>query len=168
VFPVTLPPLRERAQDIPLLVKFFAQKYAPRVGRRVESIEPETMLRLTQYPWPGNIRELENLIERALILSSSNVLHVDADILGPAMPARTSDPTQAAPPRDLEGSPATPAGADSSLLTVQRDHILRTLEATGWVIEGARGAAARLGMKPATLRFRMKKFGIRRAAGEIG
>ncbi|HKD54340.1 MAG TPA: sigma 54-interacting transcriptional regulator [Steroidobacteraceae bacterium] len=170
VFPVTLPPLRERLEDIPLLVRFFAQKYGPRVGRRVESIDAATMQRLIEYPWPGNIRELENLIERALILASSSVLHVGPEILGPGAPLiRPPSTGLAAPqPQVPETAAALPA-ADApqkeltSLAAVQREHILRVLQAVGWVIEGERGAAARLGVKPATLRFRMKKFGISRS-----
>jgi formate hydrogenlyase transcriptional activator len=168
VFPVTLPPLRERLEDIPLLVRFFAQKYGPRVGRRVESIDAATMQRLVEYPWPGNIRELENLIERALILASSSVLHVGPEILGPATPLTRPPSTVpvAPPPQTPASAPAaaaTPPHELTSLVAVQREHILRVLQATGWVIEGERGAAAQLGVKPATLRFRMKKFGITRS-----
>jgi formate hydrogenlyase transcriptional activator len=170
VFPVTLPPLRERLEDIPLLVRFFAQKYGPRVGRRVESIDSGTMQRLIEYPWPGNIRELENIIERALILASSSVLHVGPEILGSCAPlVRPPGAGLATPqPQVPETAAALPA-ADAprseltSLAAVQREHILRVLQAVGWVIEGEHGAAARLGVKPATLRFRMKKFGISRS-----
>ena len=169
VFPVTLPPLRERLEDIPLLVRFFAQKYGPRVGRRVESIDAATMQRLIEYPWPGNIRELENLIERALILASSSVLHVGPEILGPGAPLiRLPSTVPVAPqphtPASAPAAAATPPHELTSLAAVQREHILRVLQATGWVIEGERGAAAQLGVKPATLRFRMKKFGITRSA----
>jgi transcriptional regulator with GAF, ATPase, and Fis domain len=156
VFPISLPPLRDRAEDIPLLVKFFMQKYGPRVGRRVDTIDPATMQRLTQYHWPGNIRELENITERALILANSAVLLIDAELL----------PSSTAPPKAI-----TPAGASTEsnaddLNSVQREHILNTLRKTNWVIEGARGAATMLGMKPATLRHRMKKLGISRTAEE--
>jgi PAS domain S-box-containing protein len=169
VFPLSLPPLRERAEDIPLLVKFFAEKYGPRVGRRVESIDPETMQRLVEYPWPGNIRELENLIERALILNDSKTLRVSMEVLGvpatgpvaTASPAvRVPAPAAATTTAAAADTPTAVATPHSSLADVQRQHILRVLDASGWVIEGERGAAARLGMKPATLRFRMKKFGI--------
>jgi PAS domain S-box-containing protein len=167
VFPVLLPPLRDRKEDIPLLTSFFVQKYAPRVGRRVVGIEPESIQRLIEYPWPGNIRELENLIERALILSNSDVLRVDARTLGPLQ--ASSAPValaQSAQPGDSTGkempSRAGPTPANS-LAAVQREHILRMLRASNWVVEGANGAAVRLGMKPATLRFRMKKFGISRS-----
>jgi PAS domain S-box-containing protein len=169
VFPFTVPPLRERAEDIPLLVRFFAQKYGPQVGRRVESIDAATMRRLVEYSWPGNIRELENLIERALILTSSDVLHVGPEILGPPVSGAVAPSKISVARREPnpEPSPAAPLAESpphdgSSLAAVQRAHMLRVLDATNWVIEGERGAAARLGMKPATLRFRMKKFEISR------
>jgi len=152
VFPVNLPALRERKQDIPLLMQFFVQKYASKVGRRIESIDPDTIGRLLQYHWPGNIRELENIIERALILASAPVLRVDAEGLG--LSSHTAAP--AGPVA------ATDGGAAVDLNSVQRSHIVQTLRKANWTIEGERGAAALLGMKPATLRHRMKKLGIMR------
>jgi PAS domain S-box-containing protein len=177
VFPVTLPPLRQRSEDIPLLVKFFVQKYAPRVGKRVESVDPETIQRLLAYPWPGNIRELENLVERALILADSCVLHVGSDILGASSALRivkdsavaTAPPTsESRTPQSTPPTDAPMTNSDTTLVAVQREHILQVLRATGWVIEGERGAAMRLGIKPATLRFRMKKFGICRGSERPG
>jgi PAS domain S-box-containing protein len=166
VFPITVPPLRERSPDIPLLVKYFAQKYGPIVGRRIERIDGATMRRLVEYPWPGNIRELENLIERALILTDSDVLHIAPEILGPVRSViRALPQPPVLPPPSSERSTRTTDSArldDTSLAAVQRAHVLRVLETTDWVIEGEQGAAVRLGMKPATLRFRMKKFGISR------
>jgi len=156
VFPIRLPALRERVADIPLLVQFFVQKYGPRVGRRMDTVAADTMHRLTHYQWPGNIRELENIIERALILATGAELKIDADVL-PVSADDSERPTPAAP------APAGPrAGEASGLDQVQREHIVNTLQKTNWVIEGARGAASRLGMKPATLRHRMKKLGISR------
>ena len=159
VFPVDLPPLRARAEDIPLLVQFFVQKYATRVGRRVEGVDPDTLMALARYPWPGNIRELENLIERGLILNSSPLLRIPPEMLAVAPPAERAAPAAAAmameePSADIEAS---------GLHHVQREHILRVLKATHWVIEGNAGAAIKLGLKPATLRHRMKKLGIARA-----
>jgi PAS domain S-box-containing protein len=159
VFPVDLPPLRARAEDIPLLVQFFVQKYATRVGRRVEGVDPDTLMALARYPWPGNIRELENLIERGLILNSSPLLRIPPEMLAVAAPAERAAPAAAAmameePSADIEAS---------GLHHVQREHILRVLKATHWVIEGNAGAAIKLGLKPATLRHRMKKLGIARA-----
>ena len=152
VFPVQMPALRERLEDIPLLVQFFVQKYASRVGRRIEAVDPESMQRLSRYHWPGNIRELENLVERALILATSPVLSIGPDALPtPRAEANVPGPTPESVPTD-------------SLNAVQREHILEMLQKTHWVLEGDRGAASLLGMKPATLRHRMKKLGIARPA----
>jgi len=148
-----MPALRERTVDIPLLAQFFVQKHASKVGRRVEGIDSETMTRLLRYHWPGNIRELENVIERALILSGAPLLSIDSEVFAAGRPA----PSETAPDRV-----APPAGAAADLNRMQRDHILTTLRNAGWIIEGERGAAAQLGMKPATLRHRMKKLGISR------
>ncbi len=166
VFPLELPPLRERQQDIPLLVQFFVQKYAGRVGRRVDAVAMDTMARLCEYGWPGNIRELENIVERALILSNSAVLEIDPDVLGiPASTAAGGAAAVSPPPRADAQSAASTTAEAADLDSVQRGHILGMLRETNWVIEGQRGAAARLGMKPGTLRHRMKKLGIGRAAG---
>ena len=161
VFPIQLPALRERTADIPLLVQFFVQKYGARLGRRMETVAAETMERLTRYPWPGNIRELENIIERALILATSSQLSIDADVL--PVPAGGGEPASASPPATPAAVGAAPD--DGQLDQVQREHIITTLRKTNWVVEGERGAAVRLGMKPATLRHRMKKLGIVRAGG---
>jgi transcriptional regulator with GAF, ATPase, and Fis domain len=164
VFPITMPALRERSDDIPLLAQFFVQRYAAKIGRRIEAIAEPTMVRLTQYPWPGNIRELENVIERAVIVANSSVLEVDADVLPAAVPAPSA---AAAPePQPAAATAPGPGGRDcpADLNSIQRAHILAMLREANWVVEGARGAAAQLGMKPATLRHRMKKLGIVRGA----
>ncbi len=145
VFPVELPPLRERRSDIPLLVRFFIDKYAVLVDRRIESVEADTMDRLVEYRWPGNVRELQNLIERALILATTTELRIEPEIFAAATPP---------------AAPATSAARD--LDTMQREHILEALRETRWVVEGERGAAGRLGLHPNTLRSRMKKLGIKR------
>jgi formate hydrogenlyase transcriptional activator len=169
VFPIELPPLRARVEDIPLLVQFFAQKYAARVGRRVDGVDPDTVVALTRYPWPGNVRELENLVERALLLTTSPMLKIPPEMLALFAPDERGEMAAAAtgmhrvlafqsvPPIDLENTENT------GLHHVQREHILKVLNATHWVIEGNSGAALKLGMKPATLRHRMKKLGISRA-----
>jgi formate hydrogenlyase transcriptional activator len=157
VFPVTLPPLRERAEDIPLLVRYFIQKYGPRVGRRMDAVDPQTMQRLIDYKWPGNIRELENIVERALILATSSVFRIEPEFLPAVAPAAASEAAAVRSPGDSAGD----------LDSVQRDHILETLRQVNWVLEGERGAARRLGMKPATLRHRMKKLGISRPGGQL-
>jgi formate hydrogenlyase transcriptional activator len=142
VFPITVPPLRERAEDIPLLVRYFAQKYARRMDRRIETIPAEEMEALTRYHWPGNVRELENLIERAAILSRGPTLHVPL-------------------PGDRLSGEAMPTSS-VTLEAAEREHILRALRDSNWVIAGAHGAAARLGMKRTTLQSRMAKLGISR------
>jgi formate hydrogenlyase transcriptional activator len=142
VFPVTIPPLRDRGQDIPLLVRYFAQKFARRMNKRIEAIPAEVMTALSRYHWPGNIRELENLIERAVILSQGTELYV--------------------PLAELKTAPNVKAQAVTSLEIAERDHILRALQAAKWVIGGQAGAAAKLGMKRTTLQSKMQKLGITR------
>jgi formate hydrogenlyase transcriptional activator len=147
VFPITLPPLRERAEDIPLLVHFFAQKFAHRMKRPIERIPTQTVTALTSYSWPGNIRELQNLIERAVILSRGTVLEVP---LGELKQNGKPDTDQ------------TGTSNGNALDVVEREHILRVLRETNWVIGGASGAAARLGLRRTTLNHRMHKLGITR------
>jgi formate hydrogenlyase transcriptional activator len=142
VFPILLPPLRERPEDIPLLVRYFAQKYARRMDKRIETIPAEAMDALVRWPWPGNVRELENLIERAVILSRGAVLQVPMGELRQASELM---------------------GASSTLAAAEREHILRVLRETDWVIGGPQGAATRLGMKRTTLQSKMRKLGIVRA-----
>lgn len=142
VFPITIPPLRDRQEDIPILVRYFAQRYATRMKKPIETIPARTMERLAGYPWPGNIRELENLIERAVILSQS------AELAVPLLDLKANLQRSTQPITTLEGA--------------ERDHILRALKDTNWVIGGATGTAARLGMKRTTLISKMKKLGIAR------
>ncbi len=143
VFPLVLPPLRERSDDIPLLVRHFTQRFARRMGRRIETIPSAVMECLVRYPWPGNIRELQNVIERAVILSAGSSLQVPLGDLQPAA-ARASGPSTAA----------------VTLSDAEREHILVALRETGWVVGGPKGAAARLGMKRSTLLWKMKKLGV--------
>jgi transcriptional regulator with GAF, ATPase, and Fis domain len=169
VLPIELPPLRARPEDIPLLLKSFAAKYAPRVGRRIDGVDPDTVTALTRYAWPGNVRELENLVERALVLNTSPVLKIAPEMLALYAPDERADVASAA--TGMQRILVSPAQAsvnlddteNTGLHHVQREHILRVLNATHWVIEGNHGAALKLGMKPATLRHRMKKLGIARA-----
>jgi formate hydrogenlyase transcriptional activator len=143
VVPILLPPLRERIEDIPLLVNFFAQKFTQRMRKSIERIPSETMAALTAYHWPGNIRELQNLVERSVTLSRGSVLEVPIEELK----SSTRDAHQ---------------NGSSTLDAVEREHILRTLQASNWVIAGPTGAAARLGMKRTTLNNRIRKLGITR------
>jgi transcriptional regulator with GAF, ATPase, and Fis domain len=142
VFPVMLPPLRERREDIPALVAHFVGILGRRIGREIEHIPDETMMALCSYDWPGNIRELQNLIERAVILSEDGVLP------NPMVTASTER--------------ISVAPAPTTLVDSERALILRTLEAAGWVIGGRDGAAARLGLKRTTLIYKMQRHGISR------
>jgi formate hydrogenlyase transcriptional activator len=156
VFPVRVPPLRERAEDIPVLVRHFAEQFSRRMRKSIESIPTETMKALCRYSWPGNVRELQNVIERAVILSTGPVLKVPlADLLRVPF----VEPGQAKAPK----RPATTA-VNGTLKEAERKHILAVLEETNWVLAGDNGAAARLGMKRSTLQFRMRKLGIARPA----
>jgi formate hydrogenlyase transcriptional activator len=141
VFPVVLPPLRERREDIPALVTHFVERFGHRMGRQIEHIPPETISALTSYDWPGNIRELQNLIERAVILSNDGVL-----------------------PNPLPTTKVV--SVNNSRPTTLRDSehtlILRTLDTVGWVIGGPKGAATKLGLKRTTLIHKMQKLGISR------
>jgi formate hydrogenlyase transcriptional activator len=165
VFPIALPPLRQRVGDIPLLVGFLGPRFAARVGRRIESIDPETMSRLESYSWPGNIRELENVLERAVILSNGPVLEIEPEVFG----ATEKDLDSPLPP-PVSTSASTERGttalvpdlAPSGLEAIERAHIVAALNQTGWVIDGPRGAAKILDLHPNTLRSRMKKHGISR------
>jgi PAS domain S-box-containing protein len=160
VFPIDLPPLRERPEDIRLLVHYFVGRYATKIGRRISRLPEKLLERLLAYTWPGNVRELENVIERAVILSKGPELEVISEL--PASispPAEVSEPTTQ---RSLEETAAMSA-SDLKLTHVERDHILTTLKKSGWRIEGPTGAAHLLGLNPSTLRSRMKKLGIERS-----
>jgi formate hydrogenlyase transcriptional activator len=143
VFPIMLPALRERREDIPLLVAHFVQHFGRRMGKQIEHIPQETMSALSSYDWPGNIRELQNFIQRSVILSFGIVL------LPPLQELKKSSTT--APPEAI------------TLEEAERDHIWKTLQSTRWVVAGPDGAAARLGIKRSTLYFRMQKLGISRS-----
>jgi len=143
VFPVSLPPLRERREDIPALVTHFVEILGRRMGKQIENIPPDTMSALTSYEWPGNIRELQNFIERSVIVSAGPVLRP--------------------PLAELKRCPEVLSLGAITLEDAERDHIRKTLEQTRWVVAGPNGAAARLGIKRSTLYFRMQKLGISRA-----
>jgi len=143
VYPITVPPLRQRREDIPLLVEHFVKGYAKKFGKRITSVSPRAMQRFQSHTWPGNVRELANAIERAVIHAKGSVLHsVDR----------------------FEEAIEEPPFSAKTLEEVEREHILRTLENTGWRIEGSNGAANILGLNPSTLRTRMVKLGIQRRA----
>jgi formate hydrogenlyase transcriptional activator len=153
VFPIQIPALRERRSDIPLLVRYFVQTFSRKLNKIVEYVPAEAMQALTNYDWPGNIRELENMIERAVLLSPGKELRIPVSELVSSGVALTSG----------RAARAEPAGAHlSTLEEVERQHILRVLRETSWRVAGGNGAAALLGMKRTTLQARMRKLGIRR------
>ena len=165
VFPVHVPPLRERREDIPMLVRHFAQQFARRMNKRIEVIPAETMTALAAYDWPGNIRELQNLIERAVILSAGSALDVPVGALNGRRSAAERPNAQSAPsgPSGSDGHTGQAQdGGDETLEAAERRHILAALENSRWVVGGPAGAAARLGLKRSTLQFRMRKLGIAR------
>jgi PAS domain S-box-containing protein len=169
VFPISLPPLRERADDVPLLVQHLVRRFAAHVGVRIESVAKTTIERLGRYSWPGNVRELENILERAVILSDGPNLEIDEKVFARATEALhpTTDATKPQDKgRDGELAGATPSPPLESLESSTRGHILAALEKSHWVIDGPRGAAKILALRPNTLRSRMKKLGIMRAAHE--
>jgi formate hydrogenlyase transcriptional activator len=142
VFPIRIPPLRERPEDIPLLVRYFTQKYARRMERQINSIPSSAIKKLTEWHWPGNIRELENFVERAVILTRGTSLQF------PLTELRTATPKSATKATSTDAADERP------------DDLMRVLEETGWRVGGRDGAAARLGLKRTTLISRMKKLGI--------
>ena len=143
VFPITIPPLRERTEDIPLLTEFFLRQFSRRMGKLIDAIPASTMSQLKQYAWPGNVRELQNVIERAVILTDGSTLRVPLDDL--EMPLASEEPAV-------------------TLRQAESCHILKTLRDTNWVLGGPRGAAVRLGLKRTTLISKMRKLGLSRPA----
>jgi formate hydrogenlyase transcriptional activator len=142
VFPILMPPLRVRPRDIPLLVRHFVQKIARRHDKQIESIPSGTMDALVRWHWPGNVRELENFVERSVILSSGSVFR--------------------APLSELQSDLSEDVAADATLVSAEREHIVRVLRECGGVISGPRGAANKLGLKRTTLQSKMRKLGISR------
>jgi len=145
VFPITIPPLRQRKEDIPLLVDYFVAKFNKKTGKKIETVSKDTLKFLQNYNWPGNVRELESIIERSIITSQGIRLQI-LDRFVNSLKAGEQE-----------------AQDCKALVELERDHILQTLEKAGWRIEGEKGAAAMLGLNPSTLRSRMRKNGIRRS-----
>jgi transcriptional regulator with GAF, ATPase, and Fis domain len=145
VFPIVCPPLRDRKEDIPLLVKHFCQKHEGKIGKKITNVSPKVMDALMAYDWPGNIRELENIIERAMIISPDDTLEY-----GEWIPAE----------KVMSNGNSTPS--KTKLEDVEREHIIEVLKKTGWKVSGEKGAAKILGLNPTTLEARMKKMGIKR------
>ena len=140
VFPIKVPPLRERKEDIPVLVNHFINKHSKKIGKKIETISPHNMNRLIEYDWPGNVRELENVIERAIIISSTKTLTLDDSFL------KTDSNRK--------------SNGFHSLEEIERDYIIEVLNSTKWRVSGPKGAAKILGLVPSTLEYRMKKLNI--------
>jgi formate hydrogenlyase transcriptional activator len=165
VFPLKLPPLRERRSDIPQLLAFYLNRFSKKMGKKVDTVSQRTMEKLMNYPWPGNIRELQNVVERGVILSSGPTLLLDHDLASGSALGREGEELE---PPTQEPLPAT--GAPSPLPTLQdveRNHILTALQQAQGVIEGAKGAARILDLHPNTLRHRMEKLGIKRPSHRL-
>ena len=165
VFPLRVPPLRERKEDIPLLLHHFLSRYASKIGRKIVHVPNHVMCRLIEYSWPGNVRELENVVERAVIVSRGSDLQLSAGCLSSVVISALTNDISLASKRVSVGSFQNGKTEGMSLAEVERGYIVATLQGTGWRIEGANGAARALNLKPSTLRSRMKKFGIHRNRG---
>jgi transcriptional regulator with GAF, ATPase, and Fis domain len=163
VFPICVPPLRERPEDILLLAKYFIERFAAKEGRKIRKIESRAATLLEGYHWPGNIRELQNVIQRAMILCDSDTLFVEEAWLQPEAELRVG---RLRPSNRLET--VTVTSKSTTLKEVERALILRTLDATGWMIGGPQGAAVRLGLARTTLIYKMKRLGIFRPTQSRG
>jgi formate hydrogenlyase transcriptional activator len=162
VFPLQLPPLRERRSDIPQLVALCVARFAKRFGKKVEGVSQETMANLISYPWPGNIRELQNVMERAVVLSAGPILRLDKDLVL-VVASEGNLETAEIPAQDSQPAAPSPSGLPT-LEAVERSHILAALQQAGGVVDGPKGAARILDLHPNTLRHRMSKLGIKRSA----
>ena len=160
VLPMALPSLRQRRSDIPILTSFFVDRFSRQFGKRITGVSQDSMELLSRYNWPGNIRELQNVVERAVVLSSGPVLKLGPDLL-PSSSAPA--PGEEVVPTSVAGQGGNGRSQHASLEDVEKRHIIEVLKQTGWVIEGPRGAAKILSLHPNTLRSRMKKLGIERS-----
>jgi formate hydrogenlyase transcriptional activator len=162
VFPLQLPPLRERRSDIPQLVALCVSRFAKRFGKKVEGVSLETMANLMSYPWPGNIRELQNVMERAVVLSTGPTVRLDKDLV-PAAASEGNLETIEIPTQDSKPAPPSPSGLPT-MEEMERSHIMAALQKAGGVVDGPKGTAKILDLHPNTLRNRMNKLGIKRSA----
>jgi transcriptional regulator with GAF, ATPase, and Fis domain len=164
VVPLRVPPLRERKGDLPLLITFFVQTCAKKMGRQFASVSEEAMRRLTNYNWPGNVRELQNIIERAVILSPGDTLVLAEELRAPAAKLEASQREPVRPAAMEIANQKSEDSPDAPLEEIERRHIEAVLRRTNWMIESDRGAAKILNLNPSTLRSRMQKLGIKRPA----
>jgi DNA-binding NtrC family response regulator len=178
VFPIRVPPLRERREDVAPLARHFAAHFAEKLKRRVSGLSPAALQRLEHYEWPGNVRELQNVIERAVVITQTAQIEEDAILIRVSAPLVAGTPSNSVAPVRTGGGaaestdatpapPATraPAAVPATLADAERAAIAAALEAAGWRISGRGGAAERLRVKPTTLHAKMKKLGIRRPTG---
>jgi formate hydrogenlyase transcriptional activator len=160
VFPIELPPLRERRSDIPQLVAFCVSRFSKRLGKKIDGVSRESMEKLMNYPWPGNIRELQNVIERAVILSVDPTLRLDRDLMPVAASRKGMETPETDAPEPWQEDLKSPNPLPT-LDEVDRNHILAALQHAGGVVDGPKGAARILNLHPNTLRHRMGKLGIK-------
>jgi formate hydrogenlyase transcriptional activator len=160
VFPIELPPLRERRSDIPQLVAFCLSQFSKRLGKKIDGVSRESMENLLNYPWPGNIRELQNVIERAIILSTDPTLRLDRDLMPVAVAPKDIEVPSVDSPKDRQ-SDLESSKPFLTLEEVERNHIFAALQHTSGVVDGPKGAARILSLHPNTLRHRMDKLGIK-------
>ena len=160
VFPIELPPLRERRSDIPQLVAFCVSRFSKRFGKKIDGVSRESMEKLMNYPWPGNIRELQNVIERAVILSAEPTLRLDRDLMPVSASTKGIETPETDVPKQRQAD-LKPPTLLPTLEEVDRNHILTALQHAGGVVDGPKGAARILNLHPNTLRHRMSKLGIK-------
>jgi formate hydrogenlyase transcriptional activator len=162
VFPIELPPLRERRSDIPQLVAFCVAQFSKRLRKKIDGVSRESMEYLINYPWPGNIRELQNVIERAVIVSADPTIRLDRDLIPVAATQKSVEAPESNASDDRQPDPKSPTPL-LSMDEAERHHILAALEHSGGVVDGPTGAAKVLSIHPNTLRHRMDKLGIKRS-----
>ncbi len=162
VFPIDVPPLRQRGTDISQIAMFFLARFSKKFGKKIQGMPRATVDRFMSYSWPGNIRELQNVVERGVILSQSSVLELEADVIPALMPADSSIMDDQSNVVECILPPAVPTSL--TLEEIERGHIVTVLNQTRGVVEGPRGAAKILGLHPNTLRHRMQKLGLKRSA----
>jgi formate hydrogenlyase transcriptional activator len=171
VLPLMVPAIRERKSDIPQIVMFFLERFSKKAGKKIAGVSQDTMKALVDYSWPGNVREIQNVVERGVVLTRGSVLNLGTDFVPVDLPSANAEHAGALPRSDdLRTESAAVSGSSPILLSleeVERRHIISVLQQTRWVINGEKGAATILGIHPSTLRSRMDKLGIVRRDHDI-